>query len=124
MKKNITITGTEKNLNTAIAILTAMGIEVVTEDAKAETTVTKPAKATKNTKESKSEDTFPRTEYIAMAKAIGCLSKKGTVWNSCRSIVYDAIGWDSEAKTVGKPKLTKAEAKKAVDKVKKENGWK
>lgn len=108
MKKNITITGTEKNLTTAIAILTAMGIEVVTEDAKAETTVTKPVKATK-----KSDGDFDRAKYIDIAKKLGCVGKTGSVYKSCRPVVYKIM--NNEIKL--------AAGKKEVDAIFKANGW-
>lgn len=70
-------------------------------------TTSKPKKTT-----SKTEDTFDRTKYEATAKQLGCYGKHG-VWKCCRSTVYAVMDGS----------MTIANGKKAVAKVKKDNGW-
>lgn len=116
-KKFFEINGSETDVAKVIAVCVTLGVEIkAVDEVKASTTKKAPS-------EKKDDDNFPRAKYTAMAKELGCLSKKGTCWNSCRDIVYDAIGWDKVNSVECKPKMTKAQAKKAVDKIKKDKGW-
>jgi len=121
MTKNITLTAkTAKELEAFITAMTMAGSmngvtvtvgNSVSEEPKVETKKATTSKSKKTTS-SKSEDTFDRTKYEATAKQLGCYGKHG-VWKCCRPTVYAVMDGS----------MTLANGKKAVAKVKKENGW-
>lgn len=118
MKKTIELNGTQKQINTAIAVLTAMGI--IANNDVAETTTTEPKKEAETAnKEPKFEDF--KKDYVSVAKQLGCWSKKrNKCWQGCRTFVYSVIGWHPE----DNPKMTLEEAKTKVKAFADEHGWK
>lgn len=131
MKKFIVIEGSKKDMEQFLRIAQAMNLTIEDCDS-AETPVAQPkaeakkssTKTSTKTSKKSSTDQFPSALYKSTAKEFGCLSKKGICYKACRDIVYDVIGWDKINNEPCKPKLTKAQGKKAVAAKFKELGWK
>lgn len=86
--------------------------KTTTTTTKAKPSTAKKPVATKKPAQPKAEDTFDRDKYEATAKQLGCYGKRG-VWKCCRPTVYAVMDGT----------MTLANGKKAVAKVKKDNGW-
>ena len=115
---NITINGVTynnvpENLCVAMAqMLNPYAPKAKPSTKKAQTTTKAKPSTAKKTAQPKAEGTFDRDKYEATAKQLGCLGKHG-VWKCCRPTVYAVMDGT----------MTLANGKKAVAKVKKDNGW-
>ena len=115
MKKNFVIEGTTKDVEKAIAVLTAMGLSIIEDNATAKTTKAQPkveAKTKAKTSSKKKSDNFDRALYESIAKELGVLGNHG-VSKACRPTVYKVMDGS----------LSKAKAKKEVEAWKKSNPW-
>ena len=114
MKKMYVLNGPKGNIETAIAVLTAMGITIEDCDgAKTETSSPKEKKPSKTSSKKKSDNSFDRDKYLSVAEELGCRGKHG-VWKACRPTVYKVLDGS----------LSIAKAKAEVKAFAKANGWK
>lgn len=106
MERTITIKGSQKAIEKAIAMMALMDVEVI-EAKDAKTTQTTKAKAeTKPAQTSKkSDDKFDRAKYEALSKEFNCWSdRKKTCYKKCRDTVYSVMN-GSLSKAKGKAKV-------------------